>query len=346
MAERERLRHLEALRGARRRRRGGAGRRGRRRARAAALAEARAARWRPSRGVDAALDALADRAQALAVEADDLAGELRRYGEGVEAAPGRLDEVEERLALLDRLKRKHGGTIAAVLEHAEACRARRDELAGAEEALEAGEAELEAARAELASAPASCARRAARGRGSLAERGASSAWPALAMEGASFEARVAERDGYGPSGGDEVEFLIAPEPRRAGRPAARDRVRRRALARDARADGRRRRGRAGDAGVRRGRRGHRRPDRARGRRAAARARRRAARSSASPTCRRSPRWPTATSRSSRTPRPSPRRRRSPGSSAATVVGELVRMLGAEDGDAAARRHAQELLKAA
>jgi DNA repair ATPase RecN len=28
------------------------------------------------------------------------------------------------------------------------------------------------------------------------------------------------------------------------------------------------------------------------------------------------------------------------------VGELVRMLGAEDGDSAARRHARELLKAA
>ena len=34
----------------------------------------------------------------------------------------------------------------------------------------------------------------------------------LAMEGASFEARVTARDGYGPTGGDEVEFLIAPNP--------------------------------------------------------------------------------------------------------------------------------------
>jgi DNA repair protein RecN (Recombination protein N) len=34
----------------------------------------------------------------------------------------------------------------------------------------------------------------------------------LAMEGASFEASVSERDGYGPSGGDDVEFLIAPNP--------------------------------------------------------------------------------------------------------------------------------------
>ena len=80
--------------------------------------------------------------------------ELHRYAEGVEAAPGRLDEVEERLALLDRLKRKHGGTIAAVLEHAAACRARHAELAGAEEAIEGTEAELEALRAKLEKAAA------------------------------------------------------------------------------------------------------------------------------------------------------------------------------------------------
>jgi DNA repair protein RecN (Recombination protein N) len=35
---------------------------------------------------------------------------------------------------------------------------------------------------------------------------------ALAMEGASFEARLSPRDGYGPTGGDEVDFLIAPNP--------------------------------------------------------------------------------------------------------------------------------------
>ena len=112
------------------------------------------------RGVDAALDGLADRVAALAVEADDLATELRAYGEGVEAAPGRLEEVEERLALLDRLKRKHGGTLAAVLAHAEECRRRRDELVGAEEALEGAQAALGEARAELERGPPSCARRA------------------------------------------------------------------------------------------------------------------------------------------------------------------------------------------
>jgi DNA repair protein RecN (Recombination protein N) len=163
------------------------------------------------RGVDHALDALADRVEALAVEADDLAGDLRRYGETVDAPPGRLDEIEERLALFERLKRKHGGTIAAVLQHADTCRARRDELAGAEEAAESAVAALDEARAELEEQAGSLrvAREAAATR--LADA-VVDVLAGLAMEGASFEARVTPRAEPGPSGADEVEFLIAPNP--------------------------------------------------------------------------------------------------------------------------------------
>ena len=218
VAERERLRHLEGLRGAA----AGAlealaGGRDQVDAGGAAAALAGAARVLEGlRGVDPELDALGARVEALAVEADDVAGELRRYGEGVEAAPGRLDELEERLALLDRLKRKHGGTLEAVLEHAATCRARRDELAGAEEAIEAAQAELaethrglERRAGELRAArTAAAAELADAVRERLAE---------LAMDGATFEARLAERDGYGPTGADAVEFHIAPNP---GVPAA------------------------------------------------------------------------------------------------------------------------------
>jgi DNA repair protein RecN (Recombination protein N) len=213
-AERERLRHLEALLGAAA---GGVAAltgegEGSGAEEGATAALAGAARALESvRGVDAALDGLADRVGALAVEADDLAMELRAYGEGVEATPGRLDEVEERLALLDRLKRKHGGTLTAVLAHAEECRRRRDELVGAEEALEGAQAALQEARAELETRAGELrtAREAAAGAlaGAVRERLA-----ALAMDGASFEAALSDRDGYGPSGGDEVEFLIAPNP--------------------------------------------------------------------------------------------------------------------------------------
>jgi DNA repair protein RecN (Recombination protein N) len=161
-------------------------------------------------GVDAALDAFAERWRALRYEADDLGIELRRYAEGFESDPGALEVAEERLAVLDRLKRKHGGTIAAVLAHAERCRARRDELAGAEVALERTTAALEAARAELDERAAAlrATRREAAPRLATAVR---ERLAELAMPGASFEIALEPRE-PGPAGADAVEFLIAPNP--------------------------------------------------------------------------------------------------------------------------------------
>ena len=211
-AERERLRHLEGLRGAVS---GGL----------AALegdaslqspgtlegAASAAAALSAMQGIDPALDTLAERAQALAVEADDLAGELRRYGEGIDATPGRLDEVEERLGQFDRLKRKHGGTIASVLAHAEECARRRAELEGAEEALEEGRARLAAARAAVDQAAAALHDARAEAGPKLADA-VRDRLGELAMEGASFAVELAPREAPGPSGADEIEFLIAPNP--------------------------------------------------------------------------------------------------------------------------------------
>ncbi len=162
-------------------------------------------------GVDAELDELATRVRALALEADDLVHDLHRYAEGVEAPPGRLDEVEERLAQLERLKRKHGGTVEAVLAHAETCRRRRDELAGAEEAIETGERALEAVRAELTRLAAGLTAARTRAGAELGEA-VRARLEGLAMEGAEFTAAVSPRAGFAPTGADEVEFLIAPNP--------------------------------------------------------------------------------------------------------------------------------------
>jgi DNA repair protein RecN (Recombination protein N) len=103
--------------------------------------------------IDPELRALADRLEALRYEAEDLGGELRRYALAVEGStdggPGRLDEVQQRLAVFARLERKHGGSIAEVLAHAERCRARREELTYAEETRDGAQAELDGARDEL-----------------------------------------------------------------------------------------------------------------------------------------------------------------------------------------------------
>lgn len=46
---------------------------------------------------------------------EDVDAEVREFAEKVNAAPGRLEEIEDRLAALDRLKRKYGQTLAEVI---------------------------------------------------------------------------------------------------------------------------------------------------------------------------------------------------------------------------------------
>ncbi len=45
---------------------------------------------------------------AIKAQLEDLAFALRDYAASIDASPGRLEQVEERLALVERLKRKHG----------------------------------------------------------------------------------------------------------------------------------------------------------------------------------------------------------------------------------------------
>src|SRR3954449_6311029 len=68
-------------------------------------------------GVDASLDAIAEQVGAVTVELDDAATALHAYLGRTEVDPGRLEGVEQRLHAVDRLKRKHGGSIETVLAH-------------------------------------------------------------------------------------------------------------------------------------------------------------------------------------------------------------------------------------
>ena len=108
---------------------------------AAALAQGEEA-LAESAGVDPDLDGIGERAAALAVEAVDLGAELRGYLDRIEADPARLAAIEERLDDVDRLKRKHGGSVTAVLEHAQRCREQIESLDGAEERDENGAVRL------------------------------------------------------------------------------------------------------------------------------------------------------------------------------------------------------------
>ena len=88
-----------------------------------------------ARELDPVLAGLSDRAAGLALELDDLGGELSSHLSGLEADPARLAAVEERLTAIERLERKHGGGVEAVLAHAEHCREVIDSLGGSAERL-------------------------------------------------------------------------------------------------------------------------------------------------------------------------------------------------------------------
>jgi len=160
-------------------------------------------------GVDRGLDELAGRLAALRIEADDLGVELRRYSDSLEVEPGRLQEVEERLEAYDRLERKHGGSVAAVLAHAERCRALREELDQADVATERAQAELRRAHTERDELAAKLTAARADAAPELAER-VRAELEVLAMEGASFEVRLEPRDEVGPTGAERVELMLAP----------------------------------------------------------------------------------------------------------------------------------------
>ncbi len=170
-------------------------------------------------GVDRELDLLAERLTATMIESQDLAGELQSYCErgldrladlDIAGVQPTLESVEERLQGIERLIRKHGGSIAAVLEYGEQARTRLEELNGAELALTETTAELARAREELTEIICGLreARRAAAGGFSAAVR---EQLATLAMGEASFEALLGETE-PGPAGGDSVEFMIAPNP--------------------------------------------------------------------------------------------------------------------------------------
>ncbi|HEV2771503.1 MAG TPA: hypothetical protein VGV57_01525, partial [Thermoleophilaceae bacterium] len=167
-------------------------------------------------GVDPALDALAERLRALRIETSDLAGELRRYADGLSQEPGRAEEVEARLDHYDRVARKHGGSVESVLAHAERCRAELERLETAGESIDG----IGRALAAVAAEEDEHARALSVARSEVAPRLAEAVMGELAelgMEGASFSVEIEPRERRTALGDERVEFLLAPN---SGVPAA------------------------------------------------------------------------------------------------------------------------------
>jgi len=166
-------------------------------------------------GVDQRLDVLSERLSEVLIESQELACELRRYAEELAGAElddggGGIDALEERLLPVERLLRKHGGSVSGAIEHADSARGRARELRSQQAASRELEARLAEASAELEEHVAAL-RRAREKAAPGFQKAVSEELQALALPGASFEIALSGRE-TGPSGGDEVEFVIAPNP--------------------------------------------------------------------------------------------------------------------------------------
>lgn len=177
---------------------------------AAALLAGASGQLEAATGADEELDEIARRTAALTLELQDVAADLRGYGSGLAADPERLAFLDDRLDGYERLKRKHGGSVQNVVEHAERCREDRERLSGSREQIELATQQLAQIEEQLtATAQAvSKARRKAAPKLAAAVR---ERLAELALEGATFEIQFGERE-VGASGADTVEFLIAPNP--------------------------------------------------------------------------------------------------------------------------------------
>ncbi|HVY36705.1 MAG TPA: AAA family ATPase, partial [Polyangia bacterium] len=106
----------------------------------------------PLAALDPALAPIVESLTGAQAAVEDAARELGRYARGVRSDPTRLAEVEERLFLLQRLCRKHGGTVADLVAKQAALRAELAELGSFDEGLAARQAAVAAADARAAAA--------------------------------------------------------------------------------------------------------------------------------------------------------------------------------------------------
>ena len=169
--------------------------------------------------LDPGLSPLAERlgnAQALV---DDVAADLGRLADSVRFDPERLAQIEERLFLLARLTRKHGGSVAAAIARREEIAHELEELGSFEEGLSSRRQAAEAARSNMNALADRLGERRRKAARSLAKK-INETLAELGLKDAAVKVAVEQRTELGPRGRDRVRFLFAPNPGEEARPLA------------------------------------------------------------------------------------------------------------------------------
>jgi len=162
--------------------------------------------------LDARFQPFLEQRDAIKSQLDDLAVFLRRYADGIEASPARLQQVEDRLALVERTKRKYGPTLADAIARRDALQQELEGMGQGEERIRALEREYNAVRDRYLTA-ASALGRARRDSAAPFARSLERTLADLAMEHTRFEIKFGEtlaEDAWTAHGTDQAEFWLSP----------------------------------------------------------------------------------------------------------------------------------------
>jgi DNA repair protein RecN (Recombination protein N) len=153
----------------------------------------------------------------------DLQSDLSRYAGNVELDPERLVQLQERLDLIQTLRRKYGSSVEEIIAFGERAHAELDSLEGRDAELSRIQAELAAVEGRMVTTAAALTADRRRVAPKLA-KAVEKELATLGFKQAGFEAAIRPATGHdtpasaGPAGFDQCEFLFAPNPGEPARP--------------------------------------------------------------------------------------------------------------------------------
>jgi DNA repair protein RecN (Recombination protein N) len=151
------------------------------------------------------------------MQLQDLIATVQTRAERVDLDPAQLRQLEDRLNLIQSLKRKYGGTVESVLAFGEKAAAQLAALESSAESLATLARREKAARGALEKAAADLTKARKKIAGPLGEK-ISQELRALGFNKALFQVDITPAAKPSATGGDHVEFIFAPNPGEAPRP--------------------------------------------------------------------------------------------------------------------------------
>ncbi|OGW33899.1 MAG: DNA repair protein RecN, partial [Nitrospirae bacterium GWC2_56_14] len=177
--------------------------------------------------IDDRLRPVLELCEAGRAQIEEAAREVSAYAEKVEFDPDRLEQIGDRLDLIQKLKKKYGGTMGEILAFGENAAAELERMERSTEEVARLQKEVQTIKSGLTSQAQTLTKK----RGSAArelEKKVEAELTHLGMKKTVFTVKITQETGddtldghkLGPRGADRIEFLISPNPGEEPKPLA------------------------------------------------------------------------------------------------------------------------------